>query len=171
MDVEWKGAPPIGRIRDAVSSRLSGASVVLAHDSAGSNEVLISVPAGGEMSSLRQAIAESLSTAGGGYSIRSFEAIGPEIGADLRKQALTATAGASAGMLVYLAWRFRLSYGVAAVIAMAHDAMITVGLLSLLDKEISLTVVAALLTLIGYSMNDTIVVFDRVRENRQTVQS
>lgn len=171
MDVEWKGAPPIGRIRAAVSSRVSGASVVAAHDSAGSNEVLISVPAKGDLASLRQNLTQALSNAGAGYSIRSFEAIGPEIGADLRKQALTATAGASTGMLLYLAWRFRLAYGVAAVIAMAHDAVITVGLLSLLNSEISLTVVAALLTLIGYSMNDTIVVFDRIRENRGTVQS
>ena len=69
---------------------------------------------------------------------------------------------------MYLAWRFRLAYGVAAVAAMAHDAFITVGLLSLLHQEVSLTVVAALLTLIGYSMNDTIVVFDRIRENCRT---
>jgi len=171
MDVDWKGAPPIGQIRTSVSSRLSGASVVAAHDSAGSNEVLISVPVEGDLASLRQNLTQALSTVSAGYSIRSFEAIGPEIGADLRKQALTATAGASTGMLLYLAWRFRLAYGVAAVIAMAHDAIITVGLLSLLDKEISLTVVAALLTLIGYSMNDTIVVFDRIRENRRTFRS
>ncbi len=171
MDMEWKGAPPIGRIRTAVSSRVSGASVVAAHDAAGSNEVLISVPAEGNLASLRQNLTQALSTAGAGYSIRSFEAIGPEIGADLRQQALTATAGASTGMLLYLAWRFRFAYGVAAVIAMAHDALITVGVLSLLDKEISLTVVAALLTLIGYSMNDTIVVFDRIRENRRTIQA
>jgi preprotein translocase subunit SecF len=70
-------------------------------------------------------------------------------------------------MLLYLAWRFRWGYGVAAVLAMAHDALITVGLFSLLNLEVSLTVVAALLTLIGYSMNDTIVVFDRIRENRR----
>jgi len=171
MDVEWKGPPPIGRIRTAVSARLSGVSVVAAHDSAGSNEVLISVPAEGDLASLRQNLTQTLSSVSAGYSIRSFEAIGPEIGADLRKQALTATAGASTGMLLYLAWRFRLAYGVAAVVAMAHDAVITVGLLSLLNREISLTVVAALLTLIGYSMNDTIVVFDRIRENRQMVQS
>ena len=171
MDVEWKGAPPIARIRTAVSARLSGVSVVAAHDSAGSNEVLISVPAEGDLASLRQNLTQTLSSVSAGYSIRSFEAIGPEIGADLRKQALTATAGASTGMLLYLAWRFRLAYGVAAVVAMAHDAVITVGLLSLLNREISLTVVAALLTPIGYSMNDTIVVFDRIRENRQMVQS
>jgi preprotein translocase subunit SecF len=171
MDVEWKGAPPVGRIRAAVSSRLQGASVVAAHDFTGSNEVLISVPAEGELASLRQTLAESLSTIDTGYSIRSFEVIGPEIGADLRHQALTATAGASAGMLLYLAWRFRLAYGFAAVLAMAHDALITVGLFSLLNQEISLTVVAALLTLIGYSMNDTIVVFDRIRENRNISQA
>jgi preprotein translocase subunit SecF len=77
------------------------------------------------------------------------------------------SAGASGGMLFYLGWRFRLRYGIAAVIAMLHDAFITLGVFSLLDQEISLTVVAALLTLIGYSMNDTIVVFDRIRENRR----
>ena len=165
MDVAWKDAPPVARIRAAVSSRLPAVSVVGAHDLTGSNEVLISVPAEGDLTSLRQILTESLSGVGTGYSIRTFEAIGPQIGADMRRQALTATAGASAGMLLYLAWRFRPAYGFAAVLAMAHDALITVGLFSLLNQEISLTVVAALLTLIGYSMNDTIVVFDRIREN------
>jgi preprotein translocase subunit SecF len=170
MDVRWEGAPPIDRIRAAVSSRLSGVSVVAAHDLTGSNEVLVSteVPAQEDLTALRRTIDEALSTIDTRYSIRSFEAIGPQIGADLRRQALAATGGASGGMLLYLAWRFRTVYGVAAVVAMAHDAFITLGLFSLLHQEISLTVVAALLTLIGYSMNDTIVVFDRIRENRRT---
>src|SRR5438876_5680560 len=68
-------------------------------------------------------------------------------------------------MLVYVAFRFEWIYGVAAVVAVFHDTIITIGLFSLFNKEISLTVVAALLTLVGYSMNDTIVVFDRIREN------
>jgi preprotein translocase subunit SecF len=170
MDVRWEGTPPIERIRAAVSSRLTGVSVVVAHDLTGSNEILISVQAPAQVNStaLRQTIFDALSTVDTRYSIRSFEAIHPQIGADLRRQALLATGGASGGMLLYLAWRFRLAYGVAAVAAMAHDAFITVGLLSLLHQEVSLTVVAALLTLIGYSMNDTIVVFDRIRENRRT---
>ena len=117
---------------------------------------------------MRKTIELALSTVATQYSIRSFEMIGPQIGADLRRQALMASTGASAGMLLYLAWRFRPVYGVAAVVAMAHDALITIGLFSILNREISLTVVAALLTLIGYSMNDTIVVFDRIRENRRT---
>lgn len=170
MEVRWQGTPPVERIRSAVSSRLSGVSVVAAHDMAGSNEVLIAaeIPADQDLTAVRRTLEDAVSTAGTGYSIRSFDAIGPQVGAELRHQALLATAGASGGMLLYLARRFRVAYGVAAVIAMAHDAVITVGLLSLLHEEISLTVVAALLTLIGYSMNDTIVVFDRIRENRRT---
>src|SRR5579872_6364848 len=169
MDVRWDGPPPIEQIRAAVASQVKGASVVAAHELSGSPEVLISAQAGGEddQAAVRQTLEQTLSTFGTHYSIRSFEAIGPQIGADLRRQALMATAGASGGMLLYLAWRFRLAYGAAAVIAMAHDAVITIGLFSLFHQEISLTVVAALLTLIGYSMNDTIVVFDRIRENRR----
>jgi preprotein translocase subunit SecF len=87
------------------------------------------------------------------------------VGAQLRKQALLATLYSLAGMLVYLWFRFELIYGVAAVVAVFHDTLITVGAFSLLNKEISLTVIAAILTLVGYSMNDTIVVFDRIREN------
>ncbi len=169
MEVRWDGPPPVERIRAAVSSRLKGVSVVAAHDATGYNEVLVSAeaPAQADLTALRQSIEEALSTAGSGYSIRGFEAIGPQIGADMRRQAVLAIGDASGGMLLYLAWRFRTAYGVAAVAAMAHDAFITIGLLSLLHQEISLTVVAALLTLVGYSMNDTIVVFDRIRENRR----
>ncbi len=99
------------------------------------------------------------------FTIRSTEVVGPRVGGELRKQALLATLYALGGMLVYIAFRFEWIYGVAAVIAVFHDTIITIGLFSLFNKEISLTVVAAILTLVGYSMNDTIVVFDRIREN------
>jgi preprotein translocase subunit SecF len=99
------------------------------------------------------------------FGVRNVEIVGPQVGAQLRKQALLATAYSLAGMLVYLAFRFEWIYGVAAVVTVFHDTLITVGAFSLLDKEISLTVIAAILTLIGYSNNDTIVVFDRIREN------
>jgi preprotein translocase subunit SecF len=101
----------------------------------------------------------------GPFTILSAEVVGPKIGADLQRQAILATLYALAGMLVYIAFRFEWIYGVAAVIAVFHDTIITIGLFSLFNKEISLTVVAALLTLVGYSMNDTIVTFDRIREN------
>ena len=99
------------------------------------------------------------------FGIRNVEIVGPQVGQQLRKQAIWATLYSLAGMLVYLALRFEWIYGVAAVLTVFHDTLITVGFFSLLDKEISLTVIAAILTLIGYSNNDTIVVFDRIREN------
>ena len=98
------------------------------------------------------------------FTIRSAEVIGPKIGAEMRNKAVLAVLYALGGMLVYLALRFEFVYGLAAVIAVFHDVIITLGFFSLTDKEISLNVVAALLTLVGYSMNDTIVVFDRIRE-------
>jgi len=101
----------------------------------------------------------------GPFTILQTEVVGPKIGDELRRQAVMATLYALAGMLVYIAFRFEWIYGVAAVVAVFHDTVITVGLFSLFNKPISLTVVAALLTLVGYSMNDTIVVFDRIREN------
>jgi len=99
------------------------------------------------------------------FGVRNVEIVGPQVGSQLRKQALLATLYSLAGMLVYLWFRFELIYGVAAVVACFHDTIITVGLFSIMNVEISLTVIAAILTLVGYSMNDTIVVFDRIREN------
>jgi preprotein translocase subunit SecF len=101
----------------------------------------------------------------GNFAIRGVETVGPKIGADLRQQAINVVLIALAAMLVYIAFRFEWKYGVAAVIAVFHDTIITIGLFSILDKRIDLTVIAALLTLVGYSMNDTIVTFDRIREN------
>ncbi len=98
------------------------------------------------------------------FSVIGAEVVGPKIGAELRSKAVLATLYSLAGMLAYLWFRFEFIYGLAAVIAVFHDVIITLGLFSLFDKEISLNVVAALLTLVGYSMNDTIVVFDRIRE-------
>jgi preprotein translocase subunit SecF len=99
------------------------------------------------------------------FAVVNVEIVGPKVGAELRRQAVYVTLYALGGMLIYIAIRFEWVYGAAAVLAVFHDVLITLGLFSLLHFEISLTVIAALLTLIGYSMNDTIVIFDRIREN------
>ncbi len=99
------------------------------------------------------------------FAIVNVEIVGPKVGSELRRQAVLVTLYALGGMLFYIALRFEWVYGAAAVIAVFHDVLITLGLFSLLHFEISLTVIAALLTLVGYSMNDTIVIFDRIREN------
>ncbi len=99
------------------------------------------------------------------FGVRNVEIVGPQVGKQLQTQAKLAVLYSLAGMLVYLGFRFEWIYGVAAVITVFHDTLITVGAFSLANKEISLTVIAAILTLIGYSNNDTIVIFDRIREN------
>jgi preprotein translocase subunit SecF len=106
----------------------------------------------------------------GSFAVRDVAIVGPKVGAELRKQAVYVTLYALAGMLVYIAFRFEWVYGAAAVLAVFHDVLITLGLFSLLRFEISLTVIAALLTLVGYSMNDTIVIFDRIRENNRLMR-
>ena len=103
--------------------------------------------------------------------IRRQEKVGPKIGSELSSAAVRAVLVALALILIYMAWRFhRFLYGIAAVIALFHDVLITLGLLSLFDIEITLAVVAALLAIVGYSLNDTIVVFDRIRENLHTAR-
>jgi preprotein translocase subunit SecF len=99
------------------------------------------------------------------YHVVQVQMVGPKVGAELRNKAVLATLYALAGMLVYIAFRFEWIYGLGAVIACFHDTLITIGLFSIFNEQISMTVIAALLTLVGYSMNDTIVIFDRIREN------
>ncbi len=99
------------------------------------------------------------------FAVRRADIVGPQVGDQLKRQAKLAVGFSLVGMLVYLWFRFELIYGVAAVVAVFHDTLITLGAFSLTNQEITLTVIAAILTLVGYSMNDTIVVFDRIREN------
>lgn len=103
----------------------------------------------------------------GNFEIRKIEFVGPKVGADLRNKAILAIILSCLGMLIYIAFRFEFRYGLGGLLALVHDTIVTIGALSLLNKEFTLAVVAALLTIIGYSINDTIVVFDRIRENRR----
>ena len=103
----------------------------------------------------------------GAYKIVGTEAVGAIAGAQLRNKAIAVTLAALVGILVYIALRFEWTYGAAAVIAVFHDVLVTLGFFSIFQWEVSLTVIAALLTLVGFSVNDTIVVFDRIRENRK----
>lgn len=101
----------------------------------------------------------------GSMSIKRRETVGPQVGHELRRKATQATIWALIGMLIYIGIRFKFAYGVAAILTLAHDVLITMGLFSLTNREINLPVIAAILTIVGYSLNDTIVIFDRVRDN------
>jgi preprotein translocase subunit SecF len=155
---------------DAAGVKDATIQTIKAVDDPSGNEVLISLPEQHDESSLdagRQQIVEALQThySENSFAVRNVQVVGPTVGKQLEKQALLATLYSMLGMLVYLWFRFQLIYGVAAVVACFHDTLITVGAFALTSQEISLTVIAAILTLVGYSMNDTIVVFDRIREN------
>ena len=97
--------------------------------------------------------------------VERVEMVGPKVGRDLREKALLSILYAIIGIVIYISWRFEFQYAIAAIIALIHDVLVTMGAFSVLDKEFTLVIVAAFLTIIGYSLNDTIVVFDRIREN------
>lgn len=138
------------------------------------NKVIIALPQSTATDAAHDAGRQSVESAlsanyhDSSFSIEQVEIVGPTAGKQLQKQAFWATVYSLIGMLVYLWFRFELIYGAAAVVAVFHDTLITIGAFSLTNQEITLTVIAAILTLIGYSMNDTIVVFDRIRENLAT---
>ena len=143
--------------------------------------VLIKVPLEGEGQDGRTKVKEALNTFGteatpgaeleadqnASYKIVGTDAVGAIAGAQLRNKAIAVTLAALVGILIYIAFRFEWTYGAAAVIAVFHDVLVTLGFFSIFQIEISLNVIAALLTLVGFSVNDTIVVFDRIRENRK----
>ncbi|MGD2245880.1 MAG: protein translocase subunit SecF [Candidatus Aminicenantes bacterium] len=101
----------------------------------------------------------------GSMAVKRRETVGPQVGSDLRRRATQATVWALFGMLIYIGIRFKFAYGVAAIFTLAHDVLITMGIFSFTNREVNLPVIAAILTIVGYSLNDTIVIFDRVRDN------
>jgi preprotein translocase subunit SecF len=172
VQVKFDHTPDIGAIRQAMDAAGIKDATVVPYDVASANQVLIGLPEQHNETVLdqgRQQIYDALRTHYDSTistsNILNVQAVGPTVGRQLEKQALLATLYSLLGMLIYLWFRFQLIYGVAAVVACFHDTLITVGAFALTNREISLTVIAAILTLVGYSMNDTIVVFDRIREN------
>ncbi|MFW6137449.1 MAG: protein translocase subunit SecF [Candidatus Aminicenantaceae bacterium] len=121
----------------------------------------------GEMAGLSQEVISYLenNTFLSHFAVLSKETVGPQIGHDLRRKATQATIWALLGMLIYIGIRFQYAYGFSAIFTLAHDVLITMGIFSLTNRELNLPVIAAILTLVGYSLNDTIVIFDRVRDN------
>lgn len=105
------------------------------------------------------------------FEVRREEKVGPKIGKELKGKAVWAILYAMIGILIYVSWRFEFKFAVGAIVALFHDVLITLGIFSIMNKEISLAIVAALLTIVGYSLNDTIVVFDRIREDLTIMRS
>jgi preprotein translocase subunit SecF len=172
VDVQFTNPPDIDAIRRAIEAAGVKDAVITSFGPLADHQVLISLPEETNEAALdtgRQEIESALQVHYNNYFNPNtgvkVDVVGPTVGRQLEKQATLATLYSMLGMLIYLWFRFQLIYGVAAVVACFHDTLITVGAFALTGREISLTVIAAILTLVGYSMNDTIVVFDRIREN------
>ena len=156
----------IGEVREVISSLAFGDTVVQNFGSP--REFLVRVEKSvGSIEGVGEKITAALKDrfGNGTFEIRRTESVGPKVGADLRQKAVSSMFFALIGILIYVSLRFQIREAVASVIALLHDVVITLGVFSLSGKEFSLPIVAAILTIIGYSLNDTIVVFDRIREN------
>jgi len=169
VQVQFQQTPNLAQIRQATSAAGISDATAVNYDVPSNNEVLISLPEQKNetaMDSGREQIVNALKAHyNNAFTVRNVQVVGPTVGNQLKRQATLATLYSMLGMLIYLWFRFQLIYGVAAVVACFHDTLITIGAFALTNQEMSLTVIAAILTLVGYSMNDTIVVFDRIREN------
>ena len=166
IQLQFKTPPDIEVIRDGLKTIALGESTIQEFGS--KRDILIRVQRSEEKleavgSKVRNSLGEKFNKED--ITIERVEMVGPKVGRDLRKKALLSILYAVIGIVIYISWRFELQYAIAAIIALAHDVLVTMGAFSILDKEFTLVIVAAFLAIIGYSLNDTIVVFDRIREN------
>ena len=157
----------IGTIRSIIDKLGFGTPEVKTIGAIENNELQIMVRKQAENNKVAENIKTALqkSYTDNPFEVRRVENVGPKIGSELRQNAIIASLLSLLAILIYVGFRFNLPFGVAAVVPLFHDTMITLAVFSLLGREISLTFLAALLTIIGYSLNDTIVIFDRIREN------
>ena len=166
IQLQFKSPPDIEVIRDGLKTIGLGESTIQEFGS--KKDILIRVQRSEEkLEAVGSMVRKSLM---GKFNIDEItvervEMVGPKVGRDLREKALLSILYAIIGIVIYISWRFELQYAIAAIIALVHDVLVTMGAFSIFDKEFTLVIVAAFLTIIGYSLNDTIVVFDRIREN------
>jgi preprotein translocase subunit SecF len=171
--VQFPQVVGVGEVRDAIGS-VPGDKVVQRFGQADDNEILIRLPdvagEGQALDSAGNAVLAALEQNLGPHEVLSNDIVGPVIGADLQRKGIYATLTALAGILLYVGFRFRFTFAVGAIIAVFHDILVTLSFLTWFGHELSLNIIAAILTITGYSVNDTIVVFDRVRENQRLLR-
>jgi preprotein translocase subunit SecF len=169
----------VQQVRQALDTSLAGGGqnvIVQTYGDPAQRQVMIRVPqvgaeSGASLSSTAQAVEGALKKSNvGGFKVVGTEIVGPAVGRELRSKGLWATVLSLLGILIYLAFRFQLSFGIGAVVATIHDLLITLAFLAFFRYDMSLNVIAAILTMTGYSTNDTIVIFDRVRENLRSMR-
>lgn len=167
VQIKFTEATDAAAIRGALGALDLGSFAVQRYGDEGNEFLIRAQNTSGELEGLSHAMAAALEGkyGAGSVEIRRAEMVGPQVGKDLREKGMMAVLYAMVGILIYVSWRFEFRYAVGAVIALVHDVTITLGAFSLFNMEIDLPVIAAFLAIIGYSLNDTIIVYDRIREN------
>ena len=175
MVVQFKQPVTDDQVRDAMVASISGEQIIQTYGAASANQKQIRLPmigtaeSGASLESGSRAVVDALRKANlGEFDVINQELVGPVIGADLQRKGIYATIASIVGITVYIGLRFRFAFAIGAIAATLHDILITLAFLFFAGYDLSLNVVAALLTITGYSVNDTIVIFDRVRENLRT---
>lgn len=165
VEIGLENPVPVADIRAVVSAAgFEGAEITRFGEE---GDYLIKVKSVGDAAGVAEQLKEAVAAGVGGQTVdlRRVESVGPKIGSELRTAAFWAVMYSLLGILIYVSFRFDFRFAVASILATGHDVLITLSFLSFVGMEISLTVIAALLTVVGYSLNDTVVVFDRIREN------
>ena len=176
--VKFEPAKPIDQVRAAITTGVPGGgdAVVQDYGPSGGGSVMIRVrrtgqEAGGELSREAEAVMAALKNSSlGNFTVLGTEIVGPVVGEQLRRQGILATVLALAGIMIYIALRFQLSFAVGAIAATLHDLFVCLAFLAFFRYDLTLNIIAGLLTITGYSVNDTIVIFDRVRENMRAMR-
>ena len=169
IQVKYEQAAPINQLRDILKETKYSNAVISEFGSP--NEVVIRIT--GSSSDLSNDIGDEMKITlapTGKFEIRRVDMVGPKVGGELREKGLMALVLSLIAMLIYVSFRFEWRFAVASILALLHDATIAMGAVSLFNVEVNLDILAAILTLLGYSINDTIIVFDRIRENLQTTK-
>jgi len=172
--VKFEQPTSVDQVRAALAASMSGENVIQSYGEPSNNEVLIRLPQlvkeeGAALEGNAKAIVAAITQANlGKFEVRSQEIVGPVIGADLQRKGIYATLASIIGITIYIGLRFRFAFALGAIAATLHDVLVTLAFLFFFGYDLSLNVVAAILAITGYSVNDTIVVFDRVRENLKT---
>ena len=166
LQVKFDNKIEVAKIRSSLSAIGQGQAIIQAY---ADNDVLIRCQAQDE--DVRRQVLDTLKKDFGSLTVMKIDKVGPVVGKELRSQAVISLVLALSGILIYMAFRFKFRFGVAAVLSLMHDAIIMLGVYSFTGKEVSVAFIAAILTVVGYSLNDTIVVLDRVRENWSSVKS
>lgn len=166
VQLRFKTAPNIEDIRAGLKNIGMGESTIQEFGS--KTDILIRVQKSDEKlkaigAQVKDSLKDKFNVAD--ITVDRVEMVGPKVGKDLREKALLSIVYAIIAIVIYISWRFKFQYAVAAIIALIHDVILTMGAFSIAGKEFTLVIVAAFLTIIGYSLNDTIVIFDRIREN------